>query len=215
MESEQSLRARARKVNTGLRKAYPDATIALQFSNPLELLVATILSAQCTDVRVNEVTRDLFRKYRTAKDYASASAKKFEQEIRPTGFFRNKAKNIIGCCREIDEKHCGEVPKTMEQLTSLPGIGRKTANVVLGNAFAIPGVVVDTHVKRVSARLGFTRNTDPDKIEADLSRLIPKKDWVDFSHRMIWHGRLVCMARKPKCPDCPVVKLCPYEGKTQ
>jgi endonuclease-3 len=215
MESDQERRSRARKVSTRLNKAYPAATIALEFSNPLELLVATILSAQCTDVRVNEVTRKLFRKYRTAADFASASQKTFEREIKPTGFFRNKTKSIVACCKEIDEKYGGNVPKTMEELTALPGIGRKTANVILGNAFGIPGIVVDTHVKRLSARLGFTKQIDPDKIEADLDGLIPKKEWTSFSHRMIWHGRRVCVARKPKCPECPVLKLCPYEGKTQ
>jgi len=215
MESDKERKARARKIDTQLKKAHPDATIALQFSNPLELLVATILSAQCTDVRVNEVTKGLFRKYRTAADYASASQKDFEKEIKPTGFFRNKAESIINCCKGIEEKHGGEVPKTMEELTELPGIGRKTANVILGNAFGVPGLVVDTHVKRVSNRLGLTVNSDPVKIEADLCALIPKKEWTDFSHRMIFHGRRICQARKPKCPECPVLKLCPYEDKTE
>lgn len=215
MESDKDKKTRARKINTRLKKAHPDATIALEFSNPLQLLVATILSAQCTDTKVNEVTKNLFKKYRTAADYASASQKQFEKEIKSTGFFRNKTKSIIECCREIAEKHGGEVPKTMEALTELPGIGRKTANVILGNAFGIPGIVVDTHVKRVSNRLGLTENSDPVKIEADLCELIPKKEWTMFSHRMIFHGRRICAARKPKCPECPVEKLCLYEEKTR
>jgi endonuclease-3 len=215
MESDKERKTRARKINTRLKKAHSDATIALEFSNPLELLVATILSAQCTDTKVNEVTKNLFEKYKTAADYASASQKQFEKEIKPTGFFRNKAENILKCCREVVEKYGGEVPRSMEELTELPGIGRKTANVVLGNAFSIPGIVVDTHVKRVSNRLGLTENSDPVKIEADLCELIPKKEWTDFSHRMIFHGRRICAARKPKCPECPVEKLCPYEEKTE
>jgi len=214
-ESEKELRSRARKINTRLKRAYPHAKIALDFTSPLELLVATVLSAQCTDVRVNQVTKDLFRKYRTARDYAIAPQAEFEQEIKPTGFFRNKAKSIIACCRELAEKHGGVVPETMEELTALPGIGRKTANVILGNAFGIPGIVVDTHVIRVSGRLGLTRNTDPEKIEPDLMPLVPKKDWVYFSHALILHGREVCEARKPKCRQCPLYELCLFEGKTR
>ena len=178
--------------------------------------MATILSAQCTDARVNMVTKDLFVKYRTAQDYADANPDEFEREIKSTGFFRNKTKSILGMAQGLVQLHGGEVPASMEQLTALPGVGRKTANVVLGNAFGIDeGVVVDTHVKRVSGRLGLTENTDPDKIESDLCGIIPKRDWTEFSHRMIRHGRLVCAARKPKCPECPVLQLCPYEGKTQ
>jgi len=209
------LRSRARRIDARLKKAYPDAAIALEFSNPLQLLVATILAAQCTDARVNQVTRQLFGNYPTAADYARASQKQLEREIKPTGFFRNKAKSIIACCREIGEKYGGEVPRTMEALTALPGVGRKTANVILGNVFGIPGIVVDTHVKRVSGRLGLSSSADPDKIEFDLNQLIPKKDWIGFSHRMTWHGRLTCAARKPKCPECPVLQLCPYEDKTR
>ena len=193
-----------------LKSAYPDARTALEWSNPLELLVATILSAQTTDIRVNAVTPDLFAKYPTAADYAEAEPAELEEDIRPTGFFRNKAKSLQGMARALVKDHGGEVPRTMEELVALPGVGRKTANVVLGNAFSIDeGVVVDTHVRRLSNRLGFTSHNDPEKIEQDLVRTVPKSDWTVFSHLLILHGRSVCKARKPACEDCVVNDLCP------
>lgn len=193
-----------------LRVAYPDVKTALHYKTPLEMLIATILSAQCTDVRVNEVTKTLFKRFRSAKDYAQIPLPELEELIRPTGFFRNKAKNIKACCQSLVENYGGRVPDTMEDLVKLPGIGRKTANVVLGSAFGIPGIVVDTHVKRLSQRIGLTKEKDPVKIEFDLMPIIPKKDWIDFSHQLIWHGRKVCTARKPKCPQCPLLALCDY-----
>lgn len=196
-----------------LDKEYPGATTALRYSNPLELLVATILSAQCTDERVNQVTESLFRKYRSAADYARASQEELEQEIKSTGFFRNKAKMIRECCQILAEKYGGEVPKDIDILTQLPGIGRKTANVVLGTAYGIPtGVVVDTHVERVSRRLGLTQQKNRDKIEEELMRLVPQKKWILFSHQLIHHGRRVCTARKPKCDACVLEDLCPKIG---
>ncbi len=193
-----------------LKSEYRDATTALDWENPLELLVATILSAQTTDVRVNAVTPNLFAKYPTAADYAAADPTELEEDIRPTGFFRNKAKSLRGMARALVDDHGGEVPRTMEDLVALPGVGRKTANVVLGNAFGIDeGVVVDTHVRRLSNRLGFTTHDDPEKIERDLMRTVPKRDWTVFSHLLILHGRSVCKARKPACSDCVVNDLCP------
>ena len=193
-----------------LKSAYPDARTALDWSNPLELLVATILSAQTTDVRVNAVTPNLFSKYPDAADYAGADPAELEEDIRPTGFFRNKAKSLQGMARALVEDHGGEVPRTMEELVALPGVGRKTANVVLGNAYAIDeGIVVDTHVRRLSNRLGFTAQNDPEKIERDLMQTVPKTDWTVFSHLLILHGRSVCKARKPACGDCVVNDLCP------
>ena len=193
-----------------LKTAYPEARTALYWSNPLELLVATILSAQTTDVRVNAVTPTLFAKYPTAADYAGADPTELEEDIRPTGFFRNKAKSLRGMARALADDHGGEVPRTMEDLVALPGVGRKTANVVLGNAFCIDeGVVVDTHVRRLSNRLGFTTHNDPEKIERDLMQTVPKRDWTVFSHLLILHGRSVCKARKPACEDCIVNDLCP------
>ncbi|HXG91139.1 MAG TPA: endonuclease III [Blastocatellia bacterium] len=201
---------RARKIIARLRKEYPDAKCSLNFSNPLELLVATILSAQCTDERVNLVTADLFRKYRSAQDYLNVSQSELERDIHSTGFFRNKAKAIQGACRVIIEKYSGRVPDRLEDLLELPGVARKTANVVLGNAFGIAsGVVVDTHVARLSKRLGLTENEQPEKIERDLIELVPKKDWIDFAHLMIYHGRKVCKARKPLCDACVVESFCP------
>jgi endonuclease-3 len=203
-------KSRAVSIIRRLKKTHPDARVALQYSNPLELLVATILSAQCTDARVNMVAPMLFKKYRTAHDYASANRKELEREIRSTGFYRAKAKNIIGCCKALVEKFDRRVPKTMEELVTLPGVGRKTANVVLGNVFGIAdGIVVDTHVARLSQRLGFSRNTNPEKIEQDLMSIIPKKDWIAIGDLLIWHGRRVCQARKPKCPECTISDLCP------
>lgn len=193
-----------------LKTAYPEARTALYWSNPLELLVATILSAQTTDVRVNAVTPNLFAKYPTAADYAGADPTELEEDIRPTGFFRNKAKSLRGMARALADDHGGEVPRTMDELVALPGVGRKTANVVLGNAFGIDeGVVVDTHVRRLSNRLGFTTQNDPEKIERDLMQTVPNRDWTVFSHLLILHGRSVCKARKPACVDCVVNDLCP------
>lgn len=196
-----------------LRKTYPDAHCALVHSNPLELLVATILSAQCTDNRVNIVTRDLFRKYKSARNYADAGLGDLEQQVRSTGFFRNKARSIQGAAKLLVEKHGGEVPDTMEALLELPGVARKTANVVLGTWFKkASGVVVDTHVHRVSRRLKLTREEDPRKIELDLMDLLPRPEWIDFSHRLIWHGRRVCAARKPDCAACTLAPYCPSAG---
>ena len=187
-------------------------TALFDFRSPLELLIATILSAQCTDVRVNVVTPALFAKYPDAAAYANADLRKLETLIRPTGFFRNKAKSIQGCCRILVEKHGGQVPRTIEELVALPGVGRKTANVVLGNAFETPGITVDTHVGRLSRRLGFTKHEDAVKVEHDLMALFPKKDWTIASHRLIFHGRQICFARKPKCDECALAKLCPKIG---
>lgn len=203
----------AARVAKLLAEEYPDAECALNFKSPLELLIATILSAQCTDARVNLVTKDLFRRYRTAKDYAQADLAELEQQIKSTGFFRNKAKSIQGCCRGLVERHGGEVPADLESLVKLPGVGRKTANVVLGTAFTIAsGVVVDTHVSRLSLRLGLTKHKDAVKIEQDLMVLLPAKEWVAFSHRMIHHGRRICIARRPKCEECRLQDICPRIG---
>ena len=213
-ESQAARAARAKKIIAGLREAYPDAHCELNFSSPLELLIATILSAQCTDKRVNLVTAELFKKYRSAADFANAPLTELEQAVRTTGFYRNKAKNIKACCRALVEHHGGEVPRTMEELHALAGVGRKTANVVLGNAFDINvGVVVDTHVSRLSNRLGLTQETDAEKIEQDLVKLVPREQWTLFSHWLIWHGRRRCGARKPDCADCEIQELCPSVGK--
>jgi endonuclease-3 len=209
MENEYN-RKRVREIIKILSKEIPDAKIALRFSNPLELLVATILSAQCTDLRVNQVTESLFKKYPTAKDYAAANAEELEADIRPTGFFRNKTKAIQKCCRELSARFGGEVPRTLEELVTLPGVGRKTANVILGNAFGIPGIAVDTHVQRVSRRIGLTKNDDPVKIEFDLMEIVPREEWTHFSNLLIWHGRRTCVARRPLCEKCPIRKLCDY-----
>ena len=193
-----------------LWRLYPDAKCSLDFSNPLELLVATQLSAQCTDERVNLVTRDLFQKYRTVEDYASASQEELEQDIRSTGFYRNKAKNIRAACQLLITNYNCEVPSTMADLIKLPGVARKTANVVLGNAFGIiEGFVVDTHIGRLARRFGWTKNEDPVKVEQDLMRLVPRQDWLDLSHLMIFHGRAICQSRKPLCQQCTLSKLCP------
>lgn len=197
-----------------LDRAYPDAQCALVHCNPLELLIATVLSAQCTDERVNIVTRELFRKYRTAEDYVHIPPETLEADIRPTGFFRNKAQSIRGACRMILEKFGGAVPDTMEELIQLPGVARKTANVVLGVAFGkAEGIVVDTHVFRVSRRLGLTQSETPENIERDLMQIIPRDRWISFSHQMILHGRLACKARKPLCLTCPLEKECDAEDK--
>jgi endonuclease III len=211
-ETMESMEARAAEILDILEKTYPEARIALNFTTPLELLVATVLSAQCTDVRVNLVTPALFRKYRSTRDYAEADVGELEEEIRSTGFYRNKARALIGAARMMVDEFGGEVPRTMTELTSLPGVGRKTANVILGNAYEIPALVVDTHVKRISFRLGWTRHIDPTKIEADLCALLPQKRWTDASHLLIWHGRGICRALTPLCSVCPVLHLCPRMG---
>ncbi|HYG24240.1 MAG TPA: endonuclease III [Verrucomicrobiae bacterium] len=214
-ESLQAKIERTGKIISRLQSAYPDAHCELNFSNPLELLIATILSAQCTDKRVNIVTAGLFKKYRSAADFASADLGTLEQDIKSTGFYRNKARSIKACCQAIVSQHGGEVPRTMESLVELGGVGRKTANVVLGNAFNTPvGVVVDTHVGRLSLRLGLTRETDPVKVESALMQLVPEVHWTLFSHLLIWHGRRRCYARKPDCPNCEVLALCPRIGVT-
>ena len=212
-ESTAAKAARTKKILAGLQQAYPDAHCELNFASPLQLLIATILSAQCTDKRVNMVTAELFKKYRRAADFAAADLAELEQVIKSTGFFRNKAKNIKACCAALVEKHGGEVPRTMDKLTALGGVGRKTANVVLGNAFGINvGVVVDTHVTRLANRLGLTKQTDAVKIEQELMPLVPLAQWTLFSHWLIWHGRRRCDARKPDCAACEIVKLCPRVG---
>ena len=201
------------KIIAALRRTYPSAHCELNFSSPLELLVATILSAQCTDKRVNRVTAELFKKYRNAKDFAGAPLAKIEEAVKSTGFFRNKAKNIQACCAALVEKFGGEVPRTMDELHALAGVGRKTANVVLGNAFGINvGVVVDTHVTRLANRLGLVNGTDAVKLEQELMKLVPQDDWCLFSHWLIWHGRRRCAARKPDCANCEISNLCPQIG---
>ena len=213
MVASPEVKRHAARVIRQLRRHYPHATCALDFRNPLELLVATILSAQCTDERVNLVTKELFRKYRSAADYARARQSQLEREIKSTGFFRNKAKSIRACCKVLVEQYDGQLPEDIEALVEMPGIGRKTANVVLGTALGIAsGIVVDTHVARLSRRLGLTENKDPKKIEQDLIQQIPKKHWVEFSHQMIDHGRRICSARKPKCDQCPMGSFCPRTG---
>jgi endonuclease III len=202
--------APASEVIVRLKAEYPDARTELDWSNPLELLVATILSAQTTDVQVNRVTESLFSKYRTAEDYADSTPDELEEDIRPTGFYRNKARSLRGMASALVEEHGGEVPRTMSELVALPGVGRKTANVVLGNAFGVnEGIVVDTHVRRVSGRLGLTESRDPVKIEQELMRLVPEGDWTIFSHLLILHGRRTCKARKPDCPNCILNDICP------
>ncbi len=208
-ESLDSKKKRLEGLISILRKEYPNSKCHLNFRNPLELLIATILSAQCTDERVNQVTKELFKKYKTAKNYAEADQKELEDDIRSTGFFRNKAKAMIGCCKVLVEKYEGEVPPLMEELTRLDGVGRKTANVVLGNAFRIPGIIVDTHVKRLAGRLALSEKSNPDKIEADLMELICKQEWTFFSNALSDHGRAICQARKPLCPMCKINHLCP------
>ncbi len=201
---------RAAELVVRLPRIYPDAHCELDFDDPLQLLVATILSAQCTDKRVNLVTKELFRVCRTARDYATIEPARLEQLVQSTGFFRAKAKNIRACCAALVERHGGEVPRTMDELTALAGVGRKTANVVLGNAFQISaGVVVDTHVQRLSTRLGLTKQTTPEKIERDLVKLVPQSRWTIFSHWLIWHGRRRCVARKPDCLHCELRDFCP------
>ena len=211
--SKSNLARRAEKIIRKLRRVYPTARCALHHRNPLQLLVATILSAQCTDQRVNKVTPALFKKYGTAADFAAAPLGELEQMIRSTGFFRNKARSIRNCCKSIAEQHAGKVPHTLAELIKLDGIGRKTANVVLGVAYDKgEGVVVDTHVSRLSRRMGLSRQSTPEKIECALMEIIPRKDWIDFSHLLIWHGRKRCTARRPDCIQCEVTSLCPKIG---
>jgi endonuclease-3 len=204
---------RARRINRELAETYPDAHIELDFSTPLELAVATILSAQCTDKRVNEVTPALFAKYRSAADYASADPTELEEMIKPTGFFRNKTKSLIGLGRELVERYDGEVPRRLKDLVTLPGIGRKTANVIIGNAFGGAGLTVDTHFQRLVRRWGLTTETDPVKIETAIGAMIPRSEWTIFSHRIIWHGRRICHARRPACGACPLAQWCPSYGE--
>jgi len=214
-ESRDAKRARARKIVRALKKAYPDAKIALDFRNPLELLVATILSAQCTDERVNMVTPALFEKYRTARDYAAADAAALEQDVRSTGFYRAKSRSIVGMAKALVDRHGGEVPRSRESLTELPGVGLKTANVILGNAFGEQAIAVDTHVFRVSQRLGLARSEDPDQIHDQLLDVLPKTELTLTTHLLQSHGRRCCAAKKPLCPACPVKTLCPWPGKTK
>jgi len=192
-----------------LRQEYPHSKCHLNYRNPLELLIATILSAQCTDERVNQVTRELFKKYKTAQDYANVNQEELENDIRSTGFFRNKTKAIMSCCKALVVNYGGKVPASMENLTQLDGVGRKTANVVLGNVFGIPGIIVDTHIKRLAGRLLLSHKSDPDKIEADLMNIVPKQEWTYFSNALGDHGRLICQARKPFCLKCKINRLCP------
>jgi endonuclease-3 len=212
-ESKSDKLARSSKIIAGLKKTYPDAHCELNYSNPLELLIATILSAQCTDKRVNLVTPELFKRYPSAAAYANAPSAELEQAIKTTGFFRNKSKSIKAACQTLVERHGGQVPRTMEELRELGGVGRKTANVVLGNAFNVNcGVVVDTHVARLSGRLGLTKEETPEKIELALMELVPRDQWTLFSHLLIWHGRRRCSARNPDCPKCEIKDLCPKLG---
>lgn len=215
MKKQEDLKKRVKEIIKILSKEIPDSRIALRFSNPLELLIATILSAQCTDVKVNQVTVDLFKKYHSVKDYAESNLVKLEEEIRPTGFYRNKANSIQKCCQELVKRFGGEIPKTLQELVTLPGVGRKTANVILGNIFDIPGIVVDTHVQRVSQRIGLTKNDDPVKIEFDLMEIVPKEEWTHFSNLLVWHGRKTCVARKPLCGTCSIRKWCDYGSKVK
>ncbi|MGH7255426.1 MAG: endonuclease III [Nitrospirales bacterium] len=208
-----SPRARVRRMLAKLEQASPTPRVEMTFSSPLELLIATILSAQCTDQRVNQVTPALFRRYRTAADYAGARPSALEAIIRSTGFFKSKARHIIGCTKALVERFGGAVPRTMEELVTLPGVGRKTANVVLGACFGLPALVVDTHVTRVANRLGLTTTQDPDAIERDLQRALPEERWTDGSQRLLLHGRYVCMARAPKCDQCVLYTECRWEGK--
>ena len=213
-DKNMNIKIRVDRIRKILKKRYPEVKTPLIHQTSFQLLVATILSAQCTDQQVNRVTGELFNYLKMPSDFARASLKTIEDLIRPTGFFHNKAKNIKNCSQALLQHHDGQVPRIMEELVKLPGVGRKTANVILGAVFEIPGIVVDTHVGRISQRLGLTKNTDPVKIEYDLMKIIPQKDWSEFSLRLIYFGREYCMARKPACPECPLVKSCPYPQKT-
>jgi endonuclease-3 len=212
MNAPNPLRTRARRIGRELARLYPDARCPLDHASPVQLLVATILSAQCTDVLVNKVTPALFARYPDAQAFAAAERKELEKLIKSVTFFRNKAANIVACCRQLVERFGGEVPASLDDLVTLPGVGRKTANVVLGHAFGVPGIVVDTHVARLSKRLGLSTHSDPVKIERDLMALVPKKDWSLFSIRLIYHGRRICNARKPKCEKCSLAPACPRIG---
>jgi endonuclease III len=212
-ESPLALKRRARRINRELAEHYPTAHCELDFTNPLELSVATILSAQCTDKRVNEVTPRVFAKYRSAADYAGADRAELEELVKPTGFFRNKTNSLIKLGQALVERFDGEVPNRLDDLVTLPGFGRKTANVVLGNAFGVPGLTVDTHFGRLVRRWAWTAETDPVKVEFAIAELIPKAEWTDFSHRAIWHGRRICHSRKPACGACPIARLCPSYGE--
>jgi len=219
-ESVDDRKKRAHEIMKRLDKQYPDARVLLDYSNPLELLVATILAAQCTDARVNETTPAIFRKYKTARDYAHAPLDELQELFKPTGFFRNKAKAVKACCETLVDKHGGKVPDDPDALYSLPGVGRKTANVVLANAFGRPAIIVDTHVLRVSGRLGLASEHNvkqkyADKIEEEFMAIVPQKDWTRFSHLITFHGRRICVAAKPNCPICPVNPFCPYPNKTR
>lgn len=207
---QEKLKEKTKKVLSILAKEYPDARCMLDHKTPLELLVATILAAQCTDERVNMVTKKLFKKYPRSKDYAGAHLAELEQDIRPTGFFKNKSRSIKKASVDIVERFGGKVPENLEDLVSLSGVGRKTANVVLGTSFGKPGIIVDTHVKRVAGRIGLSKNTDPTKIEFDLMELVPRRRWTDFSYILTFHGRSICVARKPRCKICPINALCDY-----
>jgi endonuclease III len=213
-ESTEKIKLRVKDIIRKLKREIPEAKTALRHQNPLELLVATILSAQCTDERVNKVTPILFKKYRSVQDFANANVSDFENEIKSTGFYHAKTKSIVNCCKSLIDNYGGKIPETIEELVKLPGVGRKTANVVLGNAFGITsGIVVDTHVKRLSERLGLTKHTDPEKVEIDLMKIVNKKDWIIFGDLLVLHGRRVCNARKPKCLECPISQMCPSAEK--
>lgn len=204
------LKKKVKKVSKKLFATYPEATCSLDYKEPYQLLIATIMAAQCTDERVNIVTKDLFKKYKGVEEFARANPEELEQDIKSTGFYRNKAKNIIACCQKLMKEYGGRVPDNMEDLVSLPGVGRKTANVVLSNIYGIPGVIVDTHCKRLANRIGLTEEEDPTRIEQDLMDIIPRKDWAKFSNNLVYHGRAICDARKPKCEICPISEDCRY-----
>jgi endonuclease III len=210
MRDIEALKKKVKKVSKLLFETYREATCSLDYKEPLQLLIATILAAQCTDLRVNIVTKDLFKKYETVYDFARANPEELEQDIKSTGFYRNKTKNIIACCQKLIKEHSGKVPGNMDDLVALPGVGRKTANVILSNIFGIPGVIVDTHCIRLSNRIGLTENEDPIKIEKDLMEIIPQKDWSKFSNNLVYHGRAICDAKKPKCEICPILKHCVF-----
>ncbi|MGB7605769.1 MAG: endonuclease III [Lutisporaceae bacterium] len=205
-----ALKKKIRKISKKLFETYPEATCSLDYQKPLQLLIATILAAQCTDRRVNIVTKELFQKYESVEDFANVNIEELEQAIKSTGFYRNKAKNIIACCNKLIKEHGGKVPDSMEALTALPGVGRKTANVILSNIYGIPGVIVDTHCIRLSNRIGLTEQEDPVKIEQELMEIIPRKDWAKFSNNLVYHGRAICDAKKPRCELCPISGDCKY-----
>lgn len=206
---------RVNKIIEVFDRLYPQAVCSLEYGTPLQLVISTQLAAQCTDARVNIVTQDLYKKYKSAEDFAAADVKELENDIRSTGFYRNKAKNIIGCCKMLLEKYDGVVPDSMEEMLKLPGVGRKTANLVLYEVYGIPGIVVDTHAKRLSNRIGLTKNEDPEKIEYDLQKIVPKQKWASFCHELVFHGREVCNARKPLCGKCEISEYCDYYSKLQ